>query len=133
MILKIRSWEKALLYGFVVWLIVFAVSIAIYPIHDSNRPLFEAIMPVAITVCTVIFSILYFKIVEIDFLREGITLGILWLAENIIFDLMLFMEGPMKMTITEYMADIGVTYFIIPAITIGYGYTLEKRGELNES
>lgn len=133
MILRMKSLKMALLYGFLVWLIVFVVSIIIYPIHDTNRPLFEAIMPVSITLCSVIFSILYFKKVDTDFLGEGALLGIIWLAENIIFDLMLFMEGPMKMTITDYMADIGVTYFIIPVITIGFGYILEKRREVNES
>ncbi len=38
-----RIW-KIVLYGFLTWLIPFAVSIVIFPFHDSQRPLFESIM-----------------------------------------------------------------------------------------
>ena len=46
--------------------------------------------------------------------------GILWLLLSILIDapLMLF-GGPMKMSISAYMADIGVTYLCIPVITWG--------------
>jgi hypothetical protein len=37
------------------------------------------------------------------------------------------MEGPMKMSFADYMADIGLTYLIIPAVTFGLGYSLQKK------
>jgi hypothetical protein len=37
------------------------------------------------------------------------------------------MEGPMKMPFIDYMADIGLTYSLIPIITVGFGYLLEKH------
>ena len=64
---------------------------------------------------------------EARFLREGILLGIVWLAINIVLDLLLFMEGPMKMSFTDYMMDIGLTYLIIPSVTIGFGYLLQQH------
>ncbi len=122
-----RSIKKALLYGFLVWLIPFVTAFLIYPIHESNRILFESIMPVVITICVVSFAYLYFKNVDNNFFKEGLLVGVLWFAICIAIDLPMFMQGPMKMTFANYVMDIGLTYLMIPAITIGFGYLLEKR------
>lgn len=122
-----ESLKIALLYGFLVWLIPFIVSFIIFPTKTSLSALFESIMPVVITICVVVFSILYFGKVEADFLKEGILLGIIWLVISLVVDLLLFMEGPMKMTFVDYMMDVGLTYLMIPTITIGFGYLLAKR------
>jgi hypothetical protein len=122
-----KSVKWALLFGFFVWLIPFIVSIAIFPFRTSDRPLFESIMPVVVTLCAVVFSVLYFKKVQNRFIREGIMIGILWLAISIVIDLALFMQGPMKMDFIDYIKDIGLTYLIIPAITIGDGYLLRRK------
>ncbi|MBM3166646.1 MAG: hypothetical protein FJZ83_04820 [Chloroflexi bacterium] len=113
---------KALLFGFLVWVIPFVVAIAIYPIRTSDRPLFESIMPVIVVACVVLFSVLYFRKLEDNFLREGIILGILWFAICLAIDLLMFMWGPMKMAFVDYMKDIGLTYLMIPMITIGFGF-----------
>lgn len=122
-----KALKKALLFGFFIWLIPFIVSVLIFPLRTSSRPLFESIMPVVITICVVFFLILYFRKVEDGFLREGIILGVRWLAISLLIDLLLFMWGPMKMTLADYMMDIGLTYLIIPTITIGAGYIMSKR------
>lgn len=121
-----RFLEKALLYGFLVWLIPFVVAFLIYPIHETNRPLFESIMPVLITFCVVLFSLIYFRNIETQHLREGVLLGVIWFFISLVIDLFMFMEGPMKMEFLDYMADIGVTYILIPIITIGYGLIAKR-------
>jgi hypothetical protein len=40
---------------------------------------------------------------------------------------MVLLESPMQMSMGDYMMDIGLTYLIIPIITIGFGLILEKR------
>ena len=122
-----KSIKKALLYGFLVWLIPFIVSFLIFPLKSSNRALWESIMPVVITISAVPFLILYFSKLQAHFLKEAVLLGIIWLAISLILDLLLFMEGPMKMSFADYMMDIGLTYLMIPTISIGFGYLLEKR------
>ena len=122
-----KSIKKALLYGFLVWLIPFIVSFLIFPLKSSNRALWESIMPVVITISAVPFLILYFSKLQAHFLKEAVLLGIIWLAISLILDLLLFMEGPMKMSFADYMMDIGLTYLMIPIISIGFGYLLEKR------
>ena len=65
-----KKYSKLLLYGFLTWLIPFLVSVLIFPIHQTERPLFESIMPVVIVACAVFFSVLYFRRVTSGFLLE---------------------------------------------------------------
>lgn len=122
-----KHFIKALLFGLVVWVAPFIVAWIIYPLHESERPLFESIMPVAVALCTAVFTVLYLKELEMGFFKEGIYLGILWFIICIVIDLLLFSWGPMKMNFGDYMKDIGITYLLIPVITVTMGWLEEKR------
>lgn len=121
-----RSFTKALLYGVCVWAVTFIAAMLIFPLRGPERPLFESIMPVVLALSAVFFSFLYFKHVDINYLREGIYLGITWFIINIIIDQFLFSWGPMYMAFAEYIKDIGITYLLIPIVTIGIGYAEEN-------
>lgn len=120
------SIKKSLLYGFLVWLIPFIVAFIIFPVRESNRPLFESIMPVVLSGSVVLFSILCFKKTQAGSTSEGLKLGLIWLAVSVVIDLLVFMQGPMKMSLSAYISDIGVTYLLIPIITTGFGYLIER-------
>lgn len=122
-----KSIKLAIIYGFIVWVIPFVIAFLIFPLRTSDRPFFESIMPVAVSVTTAIFTVLYFQKVEKNFLKEGILLGAIYFAVNIILDLLMFSKGPMAMPFVDYIKDIGFTYLLIPAITIGMGYILNKK------
>lgn len=128
-----KKYSKLLLYGFLIWLIPFLVSVLIFPLHQTQRPLFESIMPIVIVACVVFFTVLYFLGVTSGFQMEGARLGVAWLAISIFIDLLLFMEGPMKMPLADYLKDIGLTYLMIPIITIGFGYLLERYEHMSNS
>ena len=112
---------RAIFYGILIWVAVFIVAMAVFSYRESNRPLFESIMPVAVTAATVFFAQLYFTRVEKDFLKEGVMLGLVWLAINLLIDLPMMFGGPLEMTLAEYFADVGLTYLIIPVITLSTG------------
>jgi len=123
-----NKYLKIFLSGFLIWLIPFVVSILIFPFHQSNRPLFESIMPVTVTLCVVVFAVLYFKTVSTNFVREGAVIGVAWLVISLAIDLPLFLlESPMKMSLPDYIADIGLTYLIMPTITVGMGWVLKQK------
>ena len=114
--------RKAVLFGFLVWLAAFVVAFLIYPIRESSRPLFESIMPVVVASATATCAVVYFRGVNRSYLREGLVLGCLWFAINVLIDMpLMLVGGPMKMTVGQYVADIGLTYLIIPAVTVGIG------------
>jgi fumarate reductase subunit C len=122
-----KSTKLALLYGFLLWLIPFIVAFFVFPLRETERPLFETIMAVTVTVAVVILSILYFGKMDGGYLKEGIRIGILWFVISIVIDLFMFMWGPMKMSFLNYMYDIGFTYLIYPTVTIGFGYLLQRK------
>lgn len=123
----IRSIKMALAMGFLLWLIPFVLSMILYPIRSSDRIFFDAIMPVAATLVAVALSYEYFKGISSGYLKEGAAIGIIWFAISIILDQLLFTWGPMAMSITDYLKDIGLTYLIYPIVTIGIGCLLEKK------
>jgi hypothetical protein len=124
-----KSTKLILLYGVCVWLIPFIVALLIFPIRETERPLFESIMPVAVTFSVVLFSILCFTKVDTAFLKEGILLGTVWLLISISIDLLMFSSGSMKMGIGDYFKDIGFTYVIIPLVTVGSSFLIETKAK----
>jgi uncharacterized membrane protein YpjA len=118
--------RRSVVYGFLIWLVPLIVSFVIFGWHESERPLFESIMAVAVTATTAVLGIFYLRSVTRDFLREGIAIGVTWYVIAVVIDLLMFMWGPedMRMTFADYMKDIGITYLIIPVVTIALGYAL---------
>ncbi|MDI6644944.1 MAG: hypothetical protein QME14_07785 [Methanobacteriaceae archaeon] len=116
------------LFGFLIWLIPFLVSFFIYPLKDLMRPLFESIMPLVLTIVVVIFAYKFMKNLNSNFLYEGIKIGLAWFIINIVIDLFMFIPpSHMQMGFADYIADIGITYLIIPTITIGFGYLMDYK------
>ena len=117
---------KVGLFGFFIWLIPFIVSVLIFPLRTSQRPLFESIMPVVIAIWTVFFAVIYLLGIKSGFQKEGIVIGMAWFFISIFLDLLVFIEGPIKMSLWDYATDIPLTYLMIPTITFGFGYLMEK-------
>jgi uncharacterized membrane protein YpjA len=128
-----QSLKRACGYGFLVWLLTLLVSMVVFPLKKSTPALFDSIMPVVLSLFAVIFVTRYFRSGPKGPLSEGVWLGAIWLAMNLLLDLPLFSHGPMKMTLADYMADIGLTYLILPIITVGVGIQAARRTERHAS
>jgi uncharacterized membrane protein YpjA len=69
-----------------------------------------------------------------EFVKESILIGVIWFLINIIIDLIMFLPVIlMQMTLNDYMADIGITYLIIPVITMGMGYLVQNKAEIKKN
>ena len=88
-----NKYVKIGFFGFFIWLIPFVVSFIIFPLRDSNRPLFESIMPVILTIIVVFFSIHYFKNTNKISVIDGLIVGVIWFIISLIIDLILFMPA----------------------------------------
>lgn len=113
---------KIVLFGFLLWLVTFIVSVALYPVKDVSVPLFDSLMPVALSALTLLFLYLHFKGTASGFAKAGFVAGVVWLIMNILLDQLLFSWGPMQMSFVNYLYDIGLTYLMIPVITTGAGF-----------
>ena len=95
-------------------------------LKDTSVPLFDSLIPVALSALTLWFLYLYFKGVPSGYTKAGLMAGVVWLIMNIMLDHSCSSRGPMQMTFTDYMYDIGLTYLLIPVITTGTGYMMDK-------
>jgi len=119
---------KIILFGFLVWLIPFLVAFVIFPLRASMRPLFESIMPLTLTIVVVILAYYYLKNIKANFVKESVIIGFTWFIIDIAIDLVMFLPAsPMQMSFVDYMMDIGLTYVMIPVITIGMGYMAKNK------
>lgn len=117
---------RLILFGFLSWLVIFVASICLFRVKKENEHLFEILMGMVLTGCTVGFTLLYFRKVRGPFFREGVLLGMAFVACNILFDLPMFSAGPMQMPLKRYFEEIGISYFSMAIIAIGFAYGLQK-------
>ncbi|MBL1218740.1 MAG: hypothetical protein D8M59_14755 [Planctomycetes bacterium] len=120
------SWLRTLGFGFLVWLIPFVVAVGLSGVRETNRPLFESIMPVVVTVSVVACSLIYFPHVRSEWAKEAARLGVIWMIISLVIDLPLMLNPPISMTCIEYIHDVGITYLIIPAVTVGMGLAIGR-------
>src|SRR4051812_15649727 len=85
------NWLRIVLFGVVLWLIPFAVSFVIFPIHDSDRSLFESLITLVGVTGAVVASYLIFRTARHASLRDGLTVGLAWAAISIVLDLPVFL------------------------------------------
>ncbi len=122
-----NQYLKVVLYGFLVWLLPFVVSLFIYPLKVAGSPLFESIMPLVISLTVVVLAFFYLKNLDGDYVKEGVIMGVFWFTISIIIDLVLFLSpSALQVSFTDYLMDIGITYLLIPFITIGMGLVAAK-------
>lgn len=118
--------RRAILLGFVVWAVLFAAGSVSLPVRELWRALFESIMALVLAAIVVVASAVHFNRVKEGYLKEGFSIGFLWLAICLLLDIPVYLYGPAGMPWNDYLADIGLTYIMIPTITIGFGVVLEK-------
>ena len=137
-----RSYRLALLYGFLAWFVYKTVSYILVKIltspgfmvvlhrfvlitSDVSIPI--TINALVLVVCGVFLSNLYFRKLEVAFLKEGLILGAIWFAMSVGIDILLrtvLFAAVFKFSPTDAM------YMVYPAITIGFGYLIRAREEI---
>ncbi len=120
---------KNILYGFLAWLIPFISAFFFYSREGElsiDIFLFKSIMIVVGTITAVVLLVSYFKTINKDYVKEGVLIGIVWLAISILLDVLILI--PMSgMTMGEYFTQIGLRYLSIPAISIAMGVALANN------
>lgn len=120
---------KVIRFGLLVWLIPFLTGFAVYPLKTAWRSLFESILPVAVCGATCYFGHRFFRGAPGAGPKQGFLVGLLWMALCIAIDLPLMLNPPIRMEWVEYWADIGLTYVMIPLITLSMGSLNQRRKE----
>ena len=107
-------WKRAAFLGFLSWLIPFAISFILFPVKNSNAPLFGTLMDLVVLLAAGALLARYFRNRPVS-VREAILVGALWFFMNLVFDYPMFAYGPMQMTAPRYYSEIGLAYLTFPA------------------
>lgn len=121
------SFGRLFLFGFLSWMVTFGGAMCLSPLRAAHRTTFETLIGVVLTLSTVFFTARYFRNVQTAFVREGVLLGLAFIVCNILFDLPMFLSGPMKMPLGDYMKDIGLAYLSMPVVSIGFACVLQRE------
>jgi hypothetical protein len=114
-------------FAFLAWLVPLVASICLYPVKRSFSPLFDSLMGVLLVLNTAVLASLYLRTVTGRFLAAGMWIGILWTLANWALDGLMFSNGPMKMSFTQYAMGIGLGYLMIPVVTVALGSAIGRR------
>ncbi|WP_406660393.1 hypothetical protein V7O66_11160 [Methanolobus sp. ZRKC3] len=88
--------------------------------------LFKSIMIVVGSISAAVLLISYFKSIKLAYLKEGIFVGFFWFAINILLDILVLI--PISgLSVTDYFAQIGLRYLVIPVMCITAGKVLEDK------
>ncbi len=118
-------------FGILTWLIPFVVSIPFYtpsglPVIDQT--FFKTIMIVVGSAVGALFLVLYFDRTHNLYLREGIIVGVVWLAINWVLDFAILL--PLNhMDLITYFEQIGLRYLVLLFMAIAIGYIVERQVE----
>lgn len=118
--------KRALIYGFLLWIIPFLASVLIFPLKKTDPAFFQSSLGVISMTLAVILTVHYFRKTQGN-LREGIFLGVIFASLSWFFDFLFFIWGPIKMPIDAYVKEIGIGYLVYLVIAIGFGYLLGKN------
>lgn len=123
------SLPRAVLYGFVSWLVPLVLSFGFVDQTGQFRTdirFFKSVMFVTATTTAAVLLVSYFSRVKTGYLRQGVLLGLLWLAMNLLLDVAVLV--PLTgMSLRDYVVQIGFGYLAIPVITVLVGKVLEQK------
>jgi hypothetical protein len=92
----------------------------------SDLILFKTIMIVEGAIVGGVLTALYFLHVKEEYLQEGITLALVWIAVSWLLDFVALLPFA-NLTIPRYFIEIGLRYLAIVAPTVTVGYVLQRR------
>jgi len=124
-----KKYIRIALYGFLAWLIPFISAFFFYTREGKLNIdifLFKTIMIIVGSITGAILLVSYFKKINANYLKEGIFVGVIWFAINILLDLLVLI--PMSgMSLSDYFTQIGLRYLVMPAMSIAVGAALANK------
>ncbi len=116
-------------YGFLIWFVPFVTSIFFYAKDGSLSIDFITFKTIMLLVSSLIGAwcmFRYFKRCQHNYLSEGVTIGLGWLAIQWLFDFLVLI--PMgNIPISTYFLTIGLRYLMIPVTCFTTGALLELK------
>lgn len=123
--------KLAVIYGILIWIVTYVISLIVKPIITINTPYNNLIIPLCIIIVTGFFGILYIREINKDEVIEGIIAGIIFIAIDIICDVIVFIIPKHKSIL---ISTVPTHIFLMSIITLSImtllGYLAQMKIEL---
>jgi hypothetical protein len=89
---------------------------------------FDGVMTVTGTLLGAILLLKYLSKFTVDYLKESIQVGVVWILMSIVLDLIVLVPFA-KMNLVSYFMDVAFGYLAIPIMAIFAGLLLENKAD----
>ena len=113
-----KIWLKIVLFGIGVWAIPFGFGMLLFSIQATQSELFDTLMTISICTAAVLFGTVLARRPSGLSRKNAMEIGFAWVSICIIIDIPIFVFG-LGMKPEKYIADIGLTYLILPIVLFG--------------
>ena len=126
--MNIKLW---IICGVLIWIFTYLISVIVQMFELNNTLYYNLILPLSIIIVTGFFGIIYIREINEDELIEGILVGILFIAIDIILDTVFFIILHNKnILFSNFLNHIILMSIIILIITSFLGYLAQMNIEL---
>ena len=123
--------KLGLICGILIWIFTYLISMLVQVFTSDNMLYNNLILPLIIIIVTGFFGIIYIRNVNEDELIEGILVGILFIAIDIILDTVFFVILHNKnILFSNFLNHIILMSIIMLIITSFLGYLAQMNIEL---
>lgn len=112
---------RIVFFGVCVWAVPFALGMLLFPLQQTVPELFDTLMSVGVCTAAVLFGVLTVGKQAGVTSKNALAIGFIWAIICLAIDIPIFVVG-MGMNLLTYMADIGVTYLILPIVLVGLAF-----------
>lgn len=123
--------KLAVIYGILVWIIVYIGTSLLAPLFTSSFPEVNIIVPIIQIITIGFFGILYIRDIESNEVIEGFLVGVIFTAIDFILDYVFLVNQNMaNMIFTNYNMHIFSTAVLTLLITTFLGYLAQMKIDL---
>ena len=123
--------KLAITLGFIIWIFTYILTSIFNPIFTDYLPHINISVPIIIILITTLFGIIYIRNIEENEVIEGILVGIVFIAIDIICDMIFFIiPNNQSLIVADYPLHVISMIIIILTITTFLGYLAQMTIDL---
>lgn len=115
------EYKKPALFGILIWLFTYCISIALWTLQKNFLGIFSSLLSVSIVYTTLFASMSYFREIKEHYHEIAVRVSSMWFVTNLLLGYFGYVLGPFKMSLVEYISEIGFIYVVILLIPNGLG------------
>lgn len=123
--------KLGIICGVLIWIFTYLISVIVQMFELNNTLYYNLILPLSIIIVTGFFGIIYIRNIYKNELFEGILVGILFIAIDIILDILFFIiPNNTNILFTNFLNHVILMGIIMLIMTSFLGYLAQMNIEL---